>query len=83
MPPPPDLTIGTYVPVVDPEQQYAVKGENSQRHRVRNNLPGTPQFCPLVFRTETLDEFSAMDLAHRARAISRVRHSGRDLFPRR
>jgi Fic family protein len=76
----PDLTIGTYVPVVDPEQQYAVKGENSPRHRVRNNLPGTPQFCPLVFRTGTLGEFSAMDLAHRAQAV--VDEVPRDLLSR-
>jgi hypothetical protein len=27
---------GTYVPVIDPERQYAVAGENSTRHRVRN-----------------------------------------------
>jgi Fic family protein len=76
----PDLTIGTYVPVVDPEQQYAPKGENSPRHRVRNNLPGTPQFCPLVFRTGTLDEFGAMDLAHRAQTV--VDEVPRDLLSR-
>jgi len=49
-----DLTAaekGTYAPVVDPEQQWVVDGENSPRHRVRNNLPGTQSFCPLVFRT--------------------------------
>lgn len=45
---------GTYVPAIDPEQQYATAGENSPRHRVRNNLPGTPEFCPLVFRTPVL-----------------------------
>jgi hypothetical protein len=75
-----DLTIGTYVPVVDPEQQYAVKGENSSRHRVRNNLPGTPQFCPLVFRTRRLVAFSAMDLARRAQAV--VDEVPRDLLSR-
>jgi Fic family protein len=65
----PDLDIGTYVPVVDPEQQWATEGGNSPRHRVRNNLPGTPEFCPLVFRTRALEEFSAMELAHRAQAV--------------
>ena len=44
-------------------------GENSPRHRVRNNLPGTPYFCPLVFRTAALEEFAAMDLARRAQAV--------------
>lgn len=65
----PDAEKGTYEPVVDPEQQTATPGENSPRHRVRNNLPGTPEFCPLVFRTKALEEFAAMDLVHRAREV--------------
>src|SRR5512135_2332619 len=60
--------MGGYVPAIDPEQQWTVEGENSPRHRVLNNLPGTPSFCRLVFRTKTLDDFEAMDLANRARA---------------
>jgi hypothetical protein len=36
------------------------------RHRVRNNMPGTAQFCPLVFKTAALDEFIAQDLKARA-----------------
>jgi hypothetical protein len=65
----PDAEKGTYEPVVDTEQQMATPGENSPRHRVRNNLPGTPEFCPLVFRTKALEEFAAMDLVHRAREV--------------
>jgi Fic family protein len=76
----PDADKGTYVPVVDPDQQWAIEGENSRRHRVRNNLPGTPAFCPLVFRTKTLVEFSAMDLAHRAQSV--VADVPRDLLSR-
>jgi Fic/DOC family len=69
----PDAKKGTYVPVVDPAQQWAVPGENSPRQRVRNNLPGTPAFCPLVFRTKMLEEFAAMDLVHRAQeAVANV-----------
>ncbi len=69
----PDTTQGNYVPAVNPEQQWAVPGENSARHRVRNNLPGTPQFCPLVRRTQALEEFVTLDLAARARTvISRI-----------
>lgn len=65
----PDADKGTYEPVLDPEQQWATPGENSPRHRVRNNLPGTPEFCPLVFRTEALEGFAALDLAHRAQEV--------------
>ena len=65
----PDADKGTYDPVIDPDQQWAIAGENSPRHRVRNNLPGTPEFCPLVFRTPALKEFAAMDLTHRAQEV--------------
>lgn len=47
----PDADRGNYVSAVDPEQQFARVGTLSQRHRVRDNLPGTVNFCPLVFRT--------------------------------
>lgn len=69
----PDADKGNYASAVDPEQQWAVPGENSPRHRVRNNLPGTPEFCPLVFRTKALEDFVAMDLVHRAQeAVANV-----------
>ena len=52
--------------MVDPKRQYAAAAVNSSRHRVKNNLPGTPEFCPLVSRTERLDRFIALDLQSRA-----------------
>ena len=64
----PDIQRGSYVPVVDPDQQYAVSGANVKRFRVKNNLPGTPDFCPMVFRTEALDAFVALDLSKQAQA---------------
>lgn len=76
----PDANKGPYVPAVDPEQQWAIDGENSPRHRVRNNLPGTPEFCPLVLRTKTLEQFVAMDLHQRAQAV--VANVPRDLLAR-
>lgn len=63
-----DAEQGSYVPVVDPEQQWSKPGMNSPRHRVRNNLPGTPDFCPLVFRTKTVQDFVDMNFVERARA---------------
>jgi len=63
-----DAKTGTYADIVDPKLQWAVKGETSTRHRVRNNLPGTPAFCPLVRRTEKLAQFVNADLAEQARA---------------
>ena len=59
---------GAYASVVDPDLQWAIVGVTSTRHRVKNNLPGTPLFCPMVFRTESLNAFRARNLAERARA---------------
>ena len=58
-----------YVSAVDTDLQYAGAGKNSPRHRVRNNMPGTPNFCPLVFRSPVLDRFIEQDLRQRARAV--------------
>lgn len=66
----PALDRGTYVSVVDPEMQWAVDGANAPRQRVRNNLPGRPAFCPMVFRTKTLEHFASMNLGEKARAIA-------------
>ena len=76
----PNAGKGTYVPAVDPRKQWAIEGENSPRHRVKNNLPGTPAFCPLIFRTERLDEFIEMNLPARAQAV--VANVPRDLLAR-
>jgi hypothetical protein len=76
----PDAEGGRYVPVVDPKQQWTVQGKNSSRHRVRDNLPGTPAFCPLVFRTKTLEQFVGLKLAQRARAI--IAEVPRDILAR-
>ena len=75
-----DASAGRYVPVVDPTQQWATEGENAPRYRVKNNLPGTPDFCPLVFRTETLERFAGLKLPQRARQI--VAEVPRDILAR-
>ncbi len=69
----PDATSGKYTYAIDPEKQYSTPGFVSSRHRVRNNLPGTPAFCPLVFRSHKLESFHTMDLQEKAhKAVSRV-----------
>ena len=76
----PNADRGAYAPIVDPDQQYAVPAATSSRHRVKNNLPGTPGFCPLVFRTEALERLIATDL--QARAQEAVAAVPRDLLAR-
>lgn len=65
----PDLKSVPYTQVVNPKQQIAIKGIPSTRHRVKNNLPGSRSFCPMVFRTKALDDFMAMNLSTRAQDI--------------
>lgn len=44
-----------YTSLIDDNQQFAIdNGEKSRRHRIINNLPGTIDFCPLIFKTEKL-----------------------------
>lgn len=76
----PDAETGTYTKVVATDQQWAIKGKTSPRHRLWNNLPGTPAFCPMVFRTTKLDDYVQMDLASRAQAA--VAAVPRDLLAR-
>jgi hypothetical protein len=65
----PDAVRGTYILVVDPDRQFAVGEKNSTRHRVKNNLPGTPAFCPMIFRTPALEAFVARGLGDEARQL--------------
>lgn len=60
-----DLDRGNYVPVVDSRLQFSGTGVRVPRQRVRNNLPGTPAFCPLVSRTDRLDAFDEPELLQR------------------
>lgn len=65
----PDATRGSYALVVEPARQWAIEPTTSPRHRVKNNLPGTPAFCPMVFRTPALDDFVARRLGDEARRL--------------
>jgi len=59
----PDLTIKDAVPLIDEKIQYAIKGVSSPRHRIINNLPGTVDFCPLIFKTEKLENYIQSNLS--------------------
>ena len=58
----PNAERGAYVGALDPKRQFAVPGFTSTRHHVRNNLPGTADFCPLVYRTDVIERFVNMSL---------------------
>jgi Fic family protein len=59
-----DLAIKNYVPLVDEKLQYVISdGYKSSRHRIINNLPGTVDFCPLIFKTPRLENYIDQNLA--------------------
>jgi hypothetical protein len=66
----PDLKEGNYVPLIDEELQYAISdGVNSPRQRIRNNLPGTVDFCPLIFKTKKLNNYISANLSEKTSGI--------------
>ena len=61
-----DATTGNFVPLVNSKLQYEGKSNPSKRHRVRNNLPGTRNFCPLVRKTKKLERYIGKNLSETA-----------------
>lgn len=53
-----------YNNLLDTKIQYGVnQGEKSSRHRIINNLPGTYNFCPLIFKTPKLENYISLNLS--------------------
>ncbi|MCX6156922.1 MAG: Fic family protein [Ignavibacteriae bacterium] len=60
----PDVKGAKYFPLVDGKLQYASsKVINSSRHGIKNNLPGTVDFCPLIHKTPKLEEYIEENLS--------------------
>lgn len=52
-----DLVKKSYVSLLDNSHQYTIQGTKSPRHLIINNLPGNPNFCPLVRKTDKLEKY--------------------------
>ena len=66
----PDLNTGNYVDLVDSGIQYSsFEFETSKRHRIRNNLPGVKDFCPMIRKTEQIQQFIEFDLPNRIKKV--------------
>ena len=59
----PDLKSGNFVALIDNKLQYSIEGSNATRQRIINNLPGTPNFCPLIYKTEKLETYIESNLS--------------------
>lgn len=70
----PDLSTGNYIDLVDENIQYPCHvAESSKRHRIRNNLPGVKDFCPMIRKTALLDQYTHMELSPHIRiAIGKI-----------
>ncbi|MCA1794975.1 MAG: Fic family protein [Desulfobacteraceae bacterium] len=75
-----DATTGNFVPLINHKLQYEGKSYPSKRHRVRNNLPGTRNFCPLIRKTEKLEQYIARNLSETS--IRNIGHIHPDLLSR-
>jgi Fic family protein len=67
-----NLSQGNYFHLLDGNKYYTLSSEleqRSKRHRVINNLFGTPAYSPLVRRTESLINFRKMKLDKKAHEI--------------
>ncbi len=73
----PDVTQGNFVILVNDKLQYPGPSRPSRRHRVYNNLPGTPDFCPLIRKTNKLDQYIALNLSQTAADHLGKTHSDR------
>ena len=68
----------SYVAVLDETLQFGLgdAGTLNRKFRVRDNLPGTREFCPLIRKTAALREMTQKDLHARAQeALSRYEPS--------
>ncbi|MDH3691808.1 MAG: Fic family protein [Gammaproteobacteria bacterium] len=69
---PPGELGGAYADVLDKKYQYPTATSlNVKRWRVRDNLPGSSDFCPLVYRTQRLDSYLKADLPGQAEQVVR------------
>ncbi len=75
-----DATTGNFVDLVNGTLQYGGKPSLSRRHRIRNNLPGTKNFCPLIRKTEKLEQYVGKKLSEAA--IERIGQIHPDLISR-
>ena len=75
-----DASTVTAIDALDPKSYVTGKAALSKRHRVRDNLLGTGSYCPIIRRTEALEDYRNRRLADKA--AETVRRSGGHLISR-
>ena len=75
-----DATKGNFIPLINNKLQYEGKTHLSRRHRVRNNMPGVHNFCPLIRKTEKLEQYIDNNLSETS--TKHIGHTPPDLLSR-
>ncbi len=75
-----DVPKCNFVSLVNSKLQYEGKSVVSRRHRVRNNLPGTRNFCPLIRKTKKLEQYLGKKLSEEA--VENIGQTHPDLLSR-
>jgi len=57
------------VDALDPKDYFTAPPRLSPRHRVRDNLLGSAQFCPVIRKTQALQHYVGLDLAQQAQDV--------------
>jgi Fic/DOC family len=65
----PDVGPVGYTPALDPDKHIVIPGEQSRRHRVTNNLLGTPALCPVIRRTRRIEDCVKSEIKEEAAAL--------------
>lgn len=70
-----DLDKGNFVALIDEDIQFGLPtSTNSSRHRIKNNLPGTADFCPLIYKTEKLTNYINENLSNKKNSYLNAIH---------
>lgn len=67
----PDAGAVGYTPALLPEKHVVLPGEPSRRHRVTNNLLGTPALCPVIRQTPQIEALLRSGIREEATALVR------------
>ena len=64
-----NLEKGNYIDLLDTDQYFTTEAIMVRRQRIRDNMLGGPEFCPLIRKTETITDFEKSDLSSRCHNI--------------
>ena len=65
-----DLKQGNYIDLLEEERYYTTPNPKSiKRQRIRDNLLGVKNFCPIVRKTEKITRYEALNLSQKSKDI--------------